>query len=195
MLANLPDLPNLVTLAGLCVGFVAVALTVRRQFTGAMSLALVAIIIDQADGALARRDANRSEAKRAFGAHLDCYADFVSKGVFPAMFLLIMVDFAGIYWTVALLHLIAIAVRYSHEFVPNARPYGLSPDYSIVVFAIGYLVAPTLGGGYLPALAAAMLLLAALSVSKMEVPKLRGPALGAFVGLLVALTVLLLVAR
>jgi CDP-diacylglycerol--serine O-phosphatidyltransferase len=181
------DLPNAVTLSGLAAGLWALGLVVQAQFGAALALALIAIVIDQLDGYLAVRRPQRSPAIQAFGAHLDCYADFVSKGIFPALMLLGLGGFGAPFWAVALLQVGTIAVRYSYEFVPHAPRRGLSPDFSLVIFGILYLGAPLWGDRYPAILAVSMVVLAGLNLAPFEVPKLKGPGLGAFIIVALAL--------
>jgi CDP-diacylglycerol--serine O-phosphatidyltransferase len=177
----LVDAPNLVTLGGLAVGLGALGLVVQERFGAALCLALGAILIDQLDGRLALNRPDRTPAVRAFGAHLDCYADFVSKGVFPALMLLTLGAFFPVFWLIAGTHLTVIAIRYSYEFVPGAPRRGLSPDYSILVFALLYLASPRWGSVYPGILAAVMIAMAGLNLAPFNPPKLRGLGLTAFV--------------
>ncbi|MBW2232752.1 MAG: CDP-alcohol phosphatidyltransferase family protein [Deltaproteobacteria bacterium] len=186
------DWANAATLAGLLTSCAALVFAIRGSFHPALALALIAIIIDNVDGILARRDRARSKAMHTFGAHLDCYADFVSKGIFPSLLLLMSTDLAPAYLPVAALHICAIAVRYSYEFVPDFPPAGLSPDYSIVVFATFWLGCTALGVFSAPLLALLMLIMAALNVSPLRVPKLVGPWLISFLGLIFSLIAALL---
>ncbi len=124
---------------------------------------------------LARRDGARSEAMRTFGAHLDCYADFVSKGVFPSLLLVMSTGVEVVYLPVAALHICTIAVCYSYEFVPDLPDVGVSPDYSIVLFAVFWLGCTALNVFSAPLLAVLMLVMAGLNVSPLRVPKLVGP--------------------
>ena len=168
------DLANAATLIGLLVACAALVLVIDGSFDRALALALTAILIDHVDGALARRDRRRSEAMRTFGAHLDCYADFVTKGIFPSLLLLTSTEFDPAYFPVAALHICVIAVRYSYEFVPGVPPAGLSPDYNIVVLAGFFLGCTALRVFSAPVLAASMLIMAALNVSSLRVPRLAG---------------------
>ena len=105
---------------------------------------------------------------------MDCYADFVSKGVFPALMLLLVGDFGLGFWIVSSVHLASIATRYSYEFVPAAPRRGLSPDYSILAFGFLYLGASALGDLYPAVLAGTMLVLCALNLGRFSAPKLKG---------------------
>lgn len=187
------DLPNLVTFSGLLAGLGATGLAAQARFGPALALALLAILIDQLDGRLAQARPHRDAAIQAFGAHLDCYADFVSKGVFPALMLLVLSDFGFLAWAVAGIHLAVIAFRYSYEFVPGASPRGLSPDYSVLAFSLLFLVHP-LGQDLLsPALLGGfMLFMSVLNLAPFRPPKLAGSGLAAFVGIALGLIVLLL---
>ena len=165
MLGFVFDWANAATLIGLLTAGAACVFTIRGGFHQGLALALGAIFIDSVDGVLARRERVRSRAMCIFGAHLDCYADFVSKGVFPSLLLLMSTEFEPVYLPVAALHICAIAVRYSYEFVPGVRPAGLSPGYSIVLFAVFWLGCAALSVFSAPLLAVLMLLMAAASMA------------------------------
>ena len=188
MLRFVFDLANLATLTGLLVASAAVVAVIHGSFHSALALALTAISIDHIDGALARRDRDRSPSMCTFGAHLDCYADFVTKGVFPPLLLLMSTEFSPVYFPVAALHICAIAVRYSYEFVPDVPATGLSPDYSILLFAGFFLGCTVLNFPLIaPILAVLMSIMAALNISPLRVPKLVGPWRIGFFGLLFGL--------
>ena len=70
-------LPNLVTLAALCVGLTAIRFAVEGKFEVAVVAVIVAAVLDGLDGRLAR--ALRGTSR--FGAELDSLADFVDFGV------------------------------------------------------------------------------------------------------------------
>lgn len=186
------DVPNLVTLVGLATGLGALGMVIQDRLDSALCLALGAILIDQLDGRLALNRPERSPALRAFGAHLDCYADFVSKGVFPALMLLTLSAFSAISWLIAGAHLTVIALRYSYEFVPGAPRRGLSPDYSILAFSLLWAVAAPLAGARYPGiLAGVMILMGGLNLAPIRPPKLQGLGLAAFVAASVGLITLL----
>lgn len=184
MLRFVWDLPNLVTLSGLAISFVALITTIQGQIALGLGLVVVSIIIDTIDGALARRDPNRSLQMQSFGGYLDCFADFISKGVFPPLFLLAVGGYSSPLIAVALLYLAAIAIRYSYEFVPEAQALGLSPDYLIALLALVYLARDALGTALVPVIAVAMLSEAGLAIAPIRVPKLQRWSLRAFMTLL-----------
>jgi len=186
------DVPNLVTLLGLLLGFGALIEATRDRLGTALALALIAILVDNLDGALARRDSGRTPIMRSFGAHLDCFADFVSKGLFPPLLLIAVLGDGVVAPIIGGVYLLAIALRYSWELGTDWPARGLSPDYAIAVFAAIHLARGILGSALGWWLAASMLVLAVLALAPFRVPKLGGWALRGFMALLIALAVALL---
>jgi CDP-diacylglycerol---serine O-phosphatidyltransferase len=76
-------LPNLVTLASLCLGLSAVVFAFAQDWRQAVASVLIAGILDGLDGRLARM----LKASSEFGAQLDSLADFINFGVAPALIL------------------------------------------------------------------------------------------------------------
>ena len=187
MLAHVADLANLVTLGGLALAFFACWAVLSGRPSMALALSALAVVIDNVDGWLARRAVGRNPALEHFGRHLDCYADYISKGIFPALYLLTAADLQVVSVPVALIYLMAIAVRYSYEFVPDRAHIGLSPDYLILFLCLLQLAAPQLGSAFIPTLMASLVGFAALAVAPFPSPKLKG---GAVVGFCLFLLVL-----
>jgi phosphatidylserine synthase len=158
-----------------------------------MALAASAIVIDNVDGWVARRAVGRKPAFQHFGAHLDCFADYICKGVFPVLYLLTATDLQVVSIPVALIYLMTIAVRYSYEFVPDRAHIGLSPDYSIAFLCLLQLAAPKIGSAFIPILMTSLVGFAALAVAPFPSPKLKGGAVVGFCLFLVVLAVVLLV--
>ena len=180
MLAHLVDAANLITLGGLALAFFACWAVLSGRPSMALALAALAVVIDNVDGWAARRAVGRSPAFEHFGGHLDCYADYISKGIFPALYLLTATDFQVASVPVALIYLMAIAVRYSYEFVPDRAHIGLSPDYMIAFLCLLQLAAPQLGSAFVPTLMASLVGFAALAVAPFPSPKLKGGVLVGF---------------
>ena len=116
----------------------------------------------------------RNPAFEHFGAHLDCFADYVTKGIFPVLFLLTATALQVASLPVALIYLMAIAIRYSYEFVPDRAHIGLSPDYTIVFLCLMHLAAPRLGAAFIPILMASLLVFGALAVAPFPSPRMNG---------------------
>ena len=87
------DRANLVTLAGLSCGVLAIYFSARGATAAAVIALLWALLCDWFDGPIARRISNRTEADRAFGGQLDSLADVVCSGVGPAALLLSVSNF------------------------------------------------------------------------------------------------------
>jgi phosphatidylserine synthase len=191
MLAYLFDAANLITMGGLALSFLACWLVLSQQLAFGLAFAAMALVMDYADGWTARRAVGRNPAFKHFGAHLDCFADFVTKGIFPALFLLSATDLEIISLPAALVYLMAIAVRYSYEFVPGRAHIGLSPDYLIVFLCVLQLAAPWLGSAFLPTLMVSLPIFAVLAVAPFNSPKLKGRTPIGFCVLLVLLSALL----
>ena len=193
MLIHLVDVANLITLGGLALAFFACWAVLLGQPSLAMALAALAVVIDNMDGWIARRAVGRNSALEHFGRHLDCYADYVAKGIFPVLYILIATDFQVLSVPVALIYLMAIAVRYSYEFVPDAAHIGLSPDYLIAFLCLLQLAAPQIGSAFIPTLMTSLVVFAALAVAPFPSPKLKGGAVVGFCLFLLVLAVVLLV--
>ncbi|MBW0159700.1 CDP-diacylglycerol--serine O-phosphatidyltransferase [Sedimentimonas flavescens] len=74
-------LPNLVTIAGMCLGLTSIRFTMVGKFETAVVLLILAALIDGLDGLIARR----LRATSDFGAELDSLSDFLCFGVAPGL--------------------------------------------------------------------------------------------------------------
>ncbi len=193
MLAHMVDLANLVTLGGLAVSFLACWSVLSGRPSVALALAALAVVIDNVDGWIARRAVGRNPAFEHFGAHLDCYSDYICKGIFPVLYLLSATDFPVVSIPIALIYLMAIAIRYSYEFVPHRAHIGLSPDYMIAFLCLLQLAAPQIGSAFIPTLMASLVGFAALAVAPFPSPKLKGWVVVGFCLFLLVLAAVLLV--
>ena len=145
MLAYLFDVANLITLGGLVIAFFACWAVLLGRPSLALALAALAVVIDNVDGWMARRAVGRNPTLEHFGRHFDSFSDYLNKGIFPVLYLLTATDLQVASIPVALIYLMAIAIRYSYEFVPDRAYIGLSPDYMIVFLCLLQLAAPQIG--------------------------------------------------
>jgi CDP-diacylglycerol--serine O-phosphatidyltransferase len=76
-------LPNMVTLAGMCLGLTSIRFAMDERFGFAVALIFLAVLMDGLDGLLARR----LRATSNFGAELDSLSDFLCFGVAPGILL------------------------------------------------------------------------------------------------------------
>jgi CDP-diacylglycerol---serine O-phosphatidyltransferase len=86
--ALLKLLPNMVTLASLCIGLTAIRFAIEEDMIRAVSLLLLAGFLDGVDGRLARYLHCSSE----FGAQLDSLIDFVNFGVVPGFIIYVWIN-------------------------------------------------------------------------------------------------------
>lgn len=104
-------LPNLVTLASLCIALTAILFSVRGNFMLASALLLLAGFMDGVDGRLARFFNSSSD----FGAQLDSLVDFVNFGVTPGFVIYSWVnsydDLHGLSWALVLFFAVCGAIR------------------------------------------------------------------------------------
>ena len=108
------DRANLLTLAGLVCGILAIWFSARGAYVAASTALLWALFCDWFDGPMARRITDRTDEDRAFGAQLDSLTDMVSSGVAPAMLLISIGDFEPWFLPGAFLLVVAGAIRLAH---------------------------------------------------------------------------------
>lgn len=104
-------MPNFITLLGLCLGVTAIRYAIDYKWTTAVSLILLAGLLDGLDGRLARMLNSSSK----FGAQLDSLADVISFGVSPAVVLYLWslhdIPVKGVGWSVVLFFIICSVLR------------------------------------------------------------------------------------
>lgn len=177
-------LPNLLTLLALCAGVTAIRFSVEGKLELAVSAIIFAIVLDAMDGRLARFLDGTSK----FGAELDSLADFVNFGVAPAIMLYFwsLNGLRTFGWVISLTLSIACALRLARFNValddPNrpawSKAYftGLpAPAGALLVMApfyFGFLTEQTDGHAMAKPVAAFVLLVAVLMVSR--VPTFSG---------------------
>ncbi|MBI0534319.1 phosphatidylcholine/phosphatidylserine synthase [Roseomonas sp. KE2513] len=102
-------LPNILTMVGLCAGMTAIRFALDSRWELAVTLIVVAAIIDGIDGRLARL----LKATSRFGAEFDSLSDFLCFGVAPAfiLFLWTLHDARGFGFIPCLLFAACMALR------------------------------------------------------------------------------------
>ena len=102
-------LPNILTLAGVCLGISSIKFSIDGNFNLAVTLILLAAILDALDGRIARLIRGTSK----MGKELDSLGDVISFGVAPALIMyfwnLQYLDKIG--WFVCLTYVICITLR------------------------------------------------------------------------------------
>lgn len=104
-------IPNLITIAGLCLGISAVRYALDGKFQIAAALIILAAMMDGIDGRVARYLNSVTE----FGAQMDSLADIVSFGVAPSVVIYLWslheIPYKGVGWAIVLFYIICSAIR------------------------------------------------------------------------------------
>jgi len=102
-------LPNILTLAGVCLGISSIKFSIDENFSLAVIFILLASILDALDGRIARLLKGTSE----FGKELDSLTDFVSFGIAPAFILYFweLNRYGKIGWAITLIYSVCCVIR------------------------------------------------------------------------------------
>ena len=102
-------LPNILTLAGVCLGISSIKFSIDGNFSLAVTLILLAAILDALDGRIARLIKGTSE----FGKELDSLTDFVSFGIAPVFILYFweLQNYGKLGWAISLIYSVCCVLR------------------------------------------------------------------------------------
>ena len=102
-------LPNILTLAGVCLGISSIKFSIDGNFSLAVTLILFAAILDALDGRIARLIKGTSD----FGKELDSLTDFVSFGIAPVFILYFweLNKYGKLGWAITLLYSVCCVLR------------------------------------------------------------------------------------
>ena len=102
-------LPNILTLAGVCLGISSIKFSIDGNFSLAVTLILLAAILDALDGRVARFITGTSE----FGKELDSLTDFVSFGIAPVFILYFweLNNYGKLGWAITLIYSVCCVLR------------------------------------------------------------------------------------
>ncbi len=102
-------LPNILTLAGVCLGISSIKFSIDGNFNLAVTLILFAAILDALDGRIARLIKGTSE----FGKELDSLTDFVSFGIAPVFILYFweLNTYGKLGWAITLIYSVCCVLR------------------------------------------------------------------------------------
>lgn len=167
-------LPNLFTTAALFGGFYAIVAAMNGRFEAASIAIFVAMILDGADGRIARMTNTQS----AFGAEYDSLADVISFGLAPALvaYQWSLQDLGKLGWLVAFFYAAATALRLARfntqlgiadkrYFQGLPCPSAAAVVAGLVWFATDYGIS---GDAVMPVTVAVTLLTAILMVSNIR---------------------------
>ena len=102
-------LPNILTIAGVCLGISSIKFAIDGNFSLAVKLILLAAILDALDGRIARLIKGTSE----FGKELDSLTDFVSFGIAPVFILYFweLNSYGKLGWAITLMYSVCCVLR------------------------------------------------------------------------------------
>ena len=102
-------LPNILTLAGVCLGISSIKFSIDGNYSLAVTLILIASILDALDGRIARLIKGTSD----FGKELDSLTDFVSFGIAPAFILYFweLNNYGKLGWAITLIYSVCCVLR------------------------------------------------------------------------------------
>ena len=102
-------LPNILTLGGVCLGISSIKFSIDGNFNLAVTLIMLAAILDALDGRVARLIKGTSE----FGKELDSLTDFVSFGIAPVLILYFweLNNYGKLGWVIALIYSVCCVLR------------------------------------------------------------------------------------
>ena len=102
-------LPNILTLAGVCLGISSIKFSIDGNYSLAVTLILIAAILDALDGRIARLIKGTSE----FGKELDSLTDFVSFGIAPVFILYFweLSNYGKLGWAITLIYSVCCVLR------------------------------------------------------------------------------------
>ena len=102
-------LPNILTLAGVCLGISSIKFAMDGNFSYAVLFLVVAAILDALDGRVARLIKGTSD----FGKELDSLTDFVSFGIAPAFIIYFweLNKYGKIGWAITLIYSVCCVLR------------------------------------------------------------------------------------
>lgn len=102
-------IPNAITITALCTGLSSIRFALNERWELAVSLILIAAVLDAMDGRIARL----LRADSRFGAELDSLSDFISFGVAPAViiYLYSLHFWKGTGWAISLFFSTCMALR------------------------------------------------------------------------------------
>ena len=102
-------LPNILTLAGVCLGISSIKFSIDGNYSLAITLIVIAAILDALDGRIARLIKGTSE----FGKELDSLTDFVSFGIAPVFILYFweLKNYGKLGWAITLIYSVCCVLR------------------------------------------------------------------------------------
>ena len=113
-------LPNILTIAGVCLGISSIKFSLDLNFNTAVILITLAAILDALDGRIARLIKGTSD----FGKELDSLTDFVSFGIAPAFILYFweLNSYGKLGWAITLIYSVCCVLRLARFNLTKFKP-------------------------------------------------------------------------
>ena len=113
-------LPNILTLAGVCLGISSIKFSLDLNFKMAVIFITLAAILDALDGRIARLIKGTSE----FGKELDSLTDFVSFGIAPAFIIYFweLNKYGKLGWAITLIYSVCCVLRLARFNLTKFEP-------------------------------------------------------------------------
>ena len=167
--------PNLVTAANIVAGFLAMLAAAEGRYDLSVRLLLLALTLDTLDGVVARWLGATSE----FGQELDSFSDALSFGAAPAFLVqrALLGPLGALGVVVSVVYLLAAVIRLTRfVLMSDAHDKERRTVGVPVPIAASYLMAAVLMRDHIGVEDAAVLILvfAALMVTRMKLPNLKG---------------------
>ncbi|QBF26753.1 phosphatidylserine synthase [Pseudomonas tructae] len=188
------DLANGVTALNILLSFAAVVVAHQGRLSWAASVICLAAILDFVDGHIARTWLAGDAPRRAFGKHLDSFADLLNFSVAPALVLILLLpsSLAVLAGSVLVLSgVLRLAVFAINDPDAPVGYRGLPTTYSGLLFALAFqsVAAGRVGAHDVLML---MFLIAVLQVTNLKLPKFKAVPTVAFIAIVFSLCSFLL---
>ena len=193
VLSFVKDLPNICSLIVLLSAVLGMYFAIVGNFEAAIIGVLWAVLFDWYDGIIARKMRGRTKIQFVFGAQLDSMIDIVSFGTLPAIILLSYGNY-NVWFIPGAFVIIAIsAIRLSYFNVYgliDSKTYkGLALDNNVLILAFVFLFESFFEHSTFSILIYVILmLLSALNLSSIPIPKLGGRWIYVLVIYVIAMT-------
>lgn len=189
------DLPNICSLLGLLCAVTGIYFAILGNFQAAIIGILWAVLFDWYDGIIARKMKGRTKAQGEFGVQLDSMIDIVSFGVLPAIILLSYGDYKIWFLPGAFVSIGATAIRLSYFNIyglMDSKTYkGLAMDNNALILAFVFLFESFFTqSAFSIVIYIVLMLLSALNLSSIPIPKFGVKWVYALIAYVVVLTLI-----
>ena len=125
-------LPNILTIAGVCLGISSIKFSLDLNFNMAVIFITLAAILDALDGRIARLIKGTSD----FGKELDSLTDFVSFGIAPAFIIYFweLNKYGKLGWAITLIYSVCCVLRLARFNLTKFKPEDLGNKIILKVF-------------------------------------------------------------